>query len=247
LAELVRSDSIALRQMIEERVSSLSLEGVDIDQTAMLQAVDERMGMLERVVEERMSSLERSFQEQALALSMAMTATVERNLDRMVGAAETMTGLDEMVAEAQQAFEERMGAQLDDRITAIARLIRADNKVLAERLDGLQAGATPAGGEPGIDADLVRGLVRAIKELEAGMSGDVMSAVDHRFQAVSEQMHRDAQLQAEAMLKVAEVLSDKIDRLSVRVDEAVGNDVQIVVDRMSDAIRAMSTMRREAS
>ena len=60
-------------------------------------------------------------------------------------------------------------------------------------------------------------------------------------------MHRDAQLQAEAMVKVAEVLSDKIDRLSVRVDESVGSDIQIVVDRMSDAIRAMSTVRREAS
>ncbi|MGZ4149165.1 MAG: hypothetical protein ACXVQJ_03910 [Actinomycetota bacterium] len=247
LAELVRSDSMALREMIEQRMASLTLEGVEFDEIAMIQAVDERMGMLERVVEERMSSLERSFEEQVLALSMAMTATVERNLDRMVSAAESVNGLDEMVAETQQAFEERMGAQLDDRLTAIARLIRSDNKVLAERIDGLQTAPAAVAAEPGIDADLIRGLVRSMKELEAGVSGDVMSAVDHRFQSVSEQMHRDAQLQAEAMLKVAEVLSDKIDRLSVRVDEAVGNDVQIVVDRMSDAIRAMSSMRREAS
>jgi hypothetical protein len=49
------------------------------------------------------------------------------------------------------------------------------------------------------------------------------------------------------MLKIAEVLGGKIDRLSIRVDEGVGNDLQIVVDRMSDAIRAMSTVRRESA
>ena len=47
------------------------------------------------------------------------------------------------------------------------------------------------------------------------------------------------------MIKVAEVLGAKIDRLSIRVDEGVGNDLQIVVDRMSDAIRAMSGVRRD--
>jgi hypothetical protein len=46
------------------------------------------------------------------------------------------------------------------------------------------------------------------------------------------------------MLKIAELLSDKIDRLSIRVDEGVGGDLQIVVDRMSDAIRAMSAANR---
>ena len=53
--------------------------------------------------------------------------------------------------------------------------------------------------------------------------------------------------QAEAMLHVAERLSDKIDRVSVMVDEGYGNDVQIVVDRMSEAIQAMSgrTQRRD--
>ena len=53
-------------------------------------------------------------------------------------------------------------------------------------------------------------------------------------------------IQQESMVKVAEVLGEKIDRLTVRVDEGVGNDLQIVIDRMSDAIQAMSTTRRTA-
>ena len=68
-----------------------------------------------------------------------------------------------------------------------------------------------------------------------------------RIRTLSDQLHKETQLQAEAMLKIAEVLGEKIDRLSIRVDEGVGNDIQIVVDRMSDAIRAMSTVRRESA
>ena len=47
-----------------------------------------------------------------------------------------------------------------------------------------------------------------------------------------------------AMVKVAEVLGEKMDRLSVRVDEGVGGDLQVVIDRMSDAIQAMSGQHR---
>ena len=68
-----------------------------------------------------------------------------------------------------------------------------------------------------------------------------------RFQAVSEQLHQESQSQAETMLKVAEMLSERIDRLSAKVDDGMGGDLQIVIDRMSDAIQAMSTVRRQAS
>jgi len=96
-----------------------------------------------------------------------------------------------------------------------------------------------------LDAELLRSVLRSIKELQAGMASDMLGTIDVRFQQVADQLHREGQGQAEAMLKVAEVLGQKIDRLSIRVDEGVGNDLQIVVDRMSDAIRAMSGVRRD--
>jgi len=40
------------------------------------------------------------------------------------------------------------------------------------------------------------------------------------------------------------ILGAKIDRVAVQVDQGVGNDIQIVVDRMSDAIQAMSAANR---
>ena len=251
LAGLVRSDSHSLHRLIEERMAAIG--GVTLgdgesglvafDETAVVRTVDARMGTLEQVVDERMAALERTVGEQVLALSTATSASVERNLDRMTAAAGSVGGLDEMVAETQQAFEERMMSHIDDRITAIARLIRSDNQVLVERMSSGDRGQRD-GEEPAMDADLARQLLRTIKELQAGVASDLTGSVEARFQTMSDQLHRESQAQAEAMLKVAEVLGGKIDRLGLRVDEGVGNDIQIVVDRMSDAIRAMSTVNR---
>jgi hypothetical protein len=127
-------------------------------------------------------------------------------------------------------------------MTSIAKLIRSDNQALASAIRDQQS-ITPS--EP-LDAELVRQTLRAIKELQAGLANDVQSTVDVKLSTISDQLHKETQSTTESMVKVAEVLGEKIDRLTVRVDEGVGNDMQIVIDRMSDAIQAMSTTRRSA-
>jgi len=245
LAELIRSDSTALRGLIQDRAGMGDNGGGALDAGPLVQVVDDRMAALDHIVEERMTALERTLEEQVLALSSATSASVERNAERMAAAAGSVDGLDELIAETQQSFEERMMNHIDERAGAIARLIRSDSQSLANRMASL----TPAGGTsaPAVDGELVRQLIRSIKELEAGMASDMAGSVDRKFQTLSDQLHKETQLQAEAMLKIAEMLGEKIDRLSIRVDEGVGNDIQIVVDRMSDAIRAMSTVRRESA
>jgi hypothetical protein len=236
LAELIRSDSTALRSLIEERAATDLAGGMD--ETAVIRLVDERMGAMERIVVERMAGLERTIGEEVRSLSTAMGASVEHQVERMTSAAGALDGVDGMIAEAQSAFEERMLAQLDDRLTAIARLIRSDNQALAGRIGEVGGGADVT------DADGVRQILRSVKELQAGMASDMLGTMDRRFQAMSDQLHREGQSQAEAMVKVAEILGQKIDRLGVRVDQGMGDDIQIVVDRMSDAIRAMSAVNR---
>jgi hypothetical protein len=212
-----------------------------IDAAPFVRVVDERMSALEHIVEERMAALERAMEQEVLALSTAASASVERNVERMSTATGSIEGLDELFAETQQAFAERMMNHIDERVTAIARLIRSDSQALAERM------STAGGAEAALDPELIRQLIRSIKELEAGVASDMTGMVDRRFQTLSDQLHKETQLQTEAMLKIAEVLGEKIDRLSIRVDEGVGNDLHIVVDRMSDAIRAMTTVRRESA
>ena len=204
LAELVRSDSQALRRMIEERAT-------------------EQERMLREQVEERM-----------ILVGQAVVDQVKESMA-------SLDGFDSLLVEQQQALEERMRAHVDDRVTAVARLVRSDNQALANRF--AQAGK---GGEEA-DGEVLRQTLRSIKELQAGMASDVLSTVDRRFQTMSDQLHKETQSTAEAMLTVAERLSSKLDRLTSMVDEGYGSDVQIVVDRMSEAIQAMSgrTQRRD--
>lgn len=197
LAELIRSDSQALRGMIEDRTAD--------QERALRETVEERMILIGQAI-----------------------------VEQVKGSVGSIDGLDTMVAEQQQAFEDRMRTHVDDRVAAIARLIRSDNQALADRFAAAPAGPASE------DAELLRQTLRSIKELHAGLANDVLSSVDRRFQSMSDQLHKETQSTAEAMLNVAERLSDKIDRVSVMVDEGYGNDVQIVVDRMSEAIQAMS-------
>jgi hypothetical protein len=246
LAELVRSDSRALQKLIEEREAAPAVvvgsDGqVTFDETAITHTIDQRMSALAQIVEERMDALERTMTEQVLALSNATAASMDRNLERMSAAAGQVDGSDELGAGGRQAFEERTLGHIDERMAQIARLVRSDSQTLATKLDGVAA--APQG--EALDAELLRSVLRSVKELQAGMASDMLGSLDMRFQQVTDQLHREGQEQAEAMLKVAEVLGAKIDRLSIRVDEGVGNDLQIVVDRMSDAIRAMSGVRRD--
>jgi hypothetical protein len=176
----------------------------------------------------------------AEAAEAAVASSIGDTVERMTASVGSIEGVDTMLAEQQQAFEERMRNHVDDRMAAVAKLVRSDNQALAARFTSAGSGNE--------DAELLRQTLRSLKELHAGLANDVLSSVDRRFQAMSDQLHKESQSTAEAMLNVAERLSDKIDRVSVVVDEGYGNDVQIVVDRMSEAIQAMSgrAQRRDA-
>ncbi len=178
----------------------------------------------------------------ASTLEGSVVSTLDATVERMNSGFGAIDGIDTMLAEGQAAVEERLRAHIDDRMTSIARLIRSDNQALASAVREREP-VTPS--EP-LDAELVRQTLRAIKELQAGLADDMQSTVDGKLRTISEQLHHETQSTTESMVKVAEVLGEKIDRLSVRVDEGVGNDMQVVIDRMSDAIQAMSATRRSA-
>ncbi len=248
LAKLVRSDSQALHGLVEERMAQQA--------ETLIQVTTAQQDTMQRIADEQM-----------IALTTATTAAIERNMlrlaeeldvkleERLSGIAQTaeqvqasvgaIDGIDMMMAESQQATEERLTAHMDDRLTAIAKLIRSDNQVLAGQVEAAAlAGAGAAGGLSDADAEALRQTLRAVKELEAGLASDMLGTMDRRFQTVSDQLHKETQSTAEAMIKVAEVIGSKIDRLSIRIDEGYGSDIQVVVDRMGDAIRALSRSAR---
>jgi hypothetical protein len=251
LAQLTRSDSQALRELMErnadqqvdrlrdtidERMSSLTL--------ALSGSVERNMASLSERVEAQLGAVtETVAQRAAEAADIAVASTFEETLERLKASAESIdtmgVTLVETLVSSRAQTEERMSEHMDDRLAALAKMIRSDNRVIAERI-----AASPES-SAGVEGDIAKQTLRAVKELQAGMGTDVVGAVERKFQTMSEQLHKETQSTAEAMVKVAEVLGEKMDRVSVRVDEGVGGDLQIVIDRMSDAIQAMYGQRRQ--
>ena len=272
LAQLIRSDSQAIRGLIERtgEQQETALRGAIGDglagmaaqtREAMVEhaaATQERMERIEHVVGERVGAIsdeltaavdrEMAMLSDGIDLKLTSVAEavapragdtevvpvnpdIERTLERMERAIDTV----ERMAAASGATEaaERLERHVDDRLTALAKMIRSDNQVLSERM------STPPGAAAG-GGDSAKLALRAVKELQASLAGDVLGSMDRRFQTMADQLHTETQSTAEAMVKVAEVMGQKIDRLSVRIDEGYGNDIQIVIDRMGDAIQAMS-------
>ncbi len=252
LAQLTRSDSQALRELMErnaaeqvdhlretldERMSALTLavsEAVERNMVSLTDRVDAQLGAVAETVAQRAAE----------AADIAVASTFEQTLERLNATADSIDSMGitlvETLVTSRAQTEERMSEHMDDRLAALAKMIRSDNRVIAERLSSSPTPSSSAG----IDGDIARQTLRAVKELQAGMGTDVVGAVERRFQSMSDQLHKETQSTTEAMVKVAEVLGEKMDRLSVRVDEGVGGDLQIVIDRMSDAIQAMSGQHR---
>src|SRR4026207_1402196 len=67
--------------------------------------------------------------EQVLALSNATAASMDRNLEKMSTAAGQVDGLDELVAESQSAFQDRMLSHLAERVGRVARRGRGGRRV----------------------------------------------------------------------------------------------------------------------
>jgi len=246
LAQLSRSDSQALRELIDRNAAA--------QEDRLRDTIDDRMSAMtlafSGAVERNMARLSERVDAQLAAVAEVVThrtaeaadgtqaPTFDQTLERLDASiasidAMGMTVVETLVSSRAQT-EERIGEHMDDRLAALAKMIRSDNRVLAQRMSGVEAPSSSA------DAEAIKQTLRAVKELQAGLGADVVGSVERRFQTMSEQLHKETQSTTEAMVKVAEVLGEKVDRLSVRVDEGVGGDLQIVIDRMSDAIQAMS-------
>ena len=267
LAQLIRSDSQAIQGLIERVATQqeTSLRDAIGDGLAGM-AAQTREAMVEATAstETRMERMEHLVCERVQSITDELASAVDRELamlsdridtriatvaesvgDRVAQMADQATGrMTEKMTSGGGDLElpERLERHVDDRLTALAKMIRSDNRILAERMSASEA-LPPLPPPPATDGESAKLVLRAVKEMQATLAGDVTGSMDLRFQTMADQLHKETQSTAEAMVKVAEVMGQKIDRLSVRIDEGYGNDIQIVIDRMGDAIQAMSGSR----
>ena len=264
LAQLVRSDSNVLRTMIEARPDPVALDGsaIAVDTEAIAEATAKQVAVRLTSAELRLEGLlEKMMDTQLMRIGDQLEARLADHLEsRFSSMAEIVAqraaeAADIAIAssftnESQAATEDRLMSHIDDRMTAIARLVRSDNQALADRLGSHRPRHAPSSRlprpPPRTPSWCARRSVRS-RSSRRGSRATWWARWTRDSASVSDQLHTETQSTAEAMIKVAEVLGEKIDRLTVRVDEGYGSELQVVIDRMSDAIQAMSVAGRRTA
>jgi hypothetical protein len=165
-------------------------------------------------------------QANAEAIDAAIAGRFETALDRLTAAAQT-------VQRAGQEDDGQLARAVDDRITALGRMIRSDNQALAARM------------QAAVEQQAAKQALRAVKELQANLPNEIQEIVEARVQAIGEQLHRDVQASAESVGKLGEGLERKFEQATTRIGQRHEKELQVVMDRMGDAMHALASLGRQ--
>ncbi len=238
LAQLIRSDSEALRKEIDRRTGP-------IDEQAG-HAVEEQLG---RVSEAISAATRWTVEEMTQRIHEETTRAIESQMDMMVtrvgqaseGAIDAAiagrleTAIDRLVASAQTAqrtgreSEEQLARVVDDRITALGRMVRSDNQALSSRL------------QVAVEQEAAKQVLRAVKELQANLPNEMQEIVEARVQAVAEQLQREVAATNETVAKLGDALEQKIEESTSRLGENQDREIQVVISRMGQAMHALGS------
>jgi gas vesicle protein len=135
LAELIRSDSTALRRLIESRAISEGLG--DGDAAPLIASFEEHMKALTMATERQVQAMSRTAEQQVTALATATNAAVERHV------ADIGPRIDAQLAQLTDAVSSRVAEVADDLVGGRPRRGRHDDR--REPVDGRGARAAGAG------------------------------------------------------------------------------------------------------
>jgi len=242
LGRLVRSDSQALQQELnrtaaatEERVARTLDEQTGRVSEALTSATrwtveemtrrlrEETARAVQGQLEEAVARLGRANED---AIDAAIAGRLETALDRLTAAAQN-------VQRVGRDDDGQLAREVDDRITALGRMIRSDNLALASKMQA--ATEQPA----------AKQALRAVKELQANLPNEIQRIVEDRVQTISEQLHRDVQASAESVAKLGEGLERKFEQATTRIGQRHEKELQVVMDRMGDAMHALASLSRQ--
>ncbi|MGZ4151750.1 MAG: hypothetical protein ACXVP3_04830 [Actinomycetota bacterium] len=263
LARLVRADAETLRGDIvaqlaqQDRRIADEVDGRLQAVTASVEAATERTieGIAERLRSDTDAALERIQQSHQALLQQRLDealSTLDRNMIRMgdhleaqldrlgdvVGTQAAQASSAVIATRVGEAMQLMQSSQADvqkaveDKITGLARFIRSDNRVLAERVRQLA------------ESDTSRQALRAVKEMQANLPDEIMRVVEMRIEGVADRFHRDIQETTESIAKIGEALERKVEQMTARIAQRQDKDMQVVVERMGDAMHALASLNR---
>jgi len=81
------------------------------------------------------------------------------------------------------------------------------------------------------DQEASKQALRSMKELEASLPSEVIAMVEQRFASLAESIERSN-----------EMLSSRIDRMAEKIGQQQNDEIQIVIDRIGDAMHALASL-----
>jgi len=127
------------------------------------------------------------------------------------------------IAEAHGAITQTQDVMAESRaafeqgVSALAKLVRSDSETLARQIVA--------------DQEVSKQALRAMKELQASLPSEVIQMVEERFGSLAESIERSN-----------EMLAARIDRMADTLGQRQNDDIQIVIDRMGDAMHALASL-----
>jgi len=114
-------------------------------------------------------------------------------------------------------------AIVDDRITALAKMIRSDNKTLPT------SSTSPRNNRPQAGQPRREGAGRHLP-------AQVTELIDRRFSELEEKLHGETQSTMVAVAKVADVMSQRMDDVESRYTEGVDRAAERLGDAVANAL-----------
>ena len=230
--ETLRSVEIGMADL----VAALDRRFVDLNQAVMdrIDAMDaglvQRMEGIDGRLTAGLTALEESFAERA---GDSVQEAVERRLgpavDDMARIAAQISVNADAISAAKDELSRGLTRALDDRVAQLARMIRSDNRALADRLEVVEEQAA------------AKEAIRAVNELAAAIPGEINDALDQRLTLLGELIRRETRAHGEVVSKAAEALADRIDRTAIRIGDRFDREVETVVDQIGGTMATLAT------
>ena len=268
LANLVRSDSEALRRelvttaeahdeaiarLLDERLHEVTETlgdsvaktvqvKLDDSLSALTARTDEQTRLIDARAGETLSAIDRNLirmvdalddhferlgvgvgERAAAAADLAIGARFDDVVARLHAAASMIEREGSETRGAIEATRSRLdetSAALDTRFVALAKLVRSDSETLS--------------GQIVADQDVTKQALRSMKELQASLPSEVIQMVEERFGSLAESIERSN-----------EMLAARIDRMADTIGQRQNDDIQVVIDRMGDAMHALASLGKD--
>ena len=216
LAERTEEQARLLAERTEEQTRL-----IDSRTGETVSAIDRNLIRMVDALEEHFERLGTGVGERAAgAAELAIGARFDDVLARLHDAASVIEreGSDTRGAiEATRSHLDETRSALDTRFVALAKLVRSDSETLA--------------GQIVADQDVTKQALRSMKELQASLPAEVIQMVEERFGSLAESIERSN-----------EMLAARIDRMADTIGQRQNDDIQVVIDRMGDAMHALASL-----